>query len=79
MVVLSRSAAPKPASSGDDAPPKLHPERLEATGHVYARSPELIIHDSEQLILPGLAPPVILSGAKNQGLHLILRSAQNDS
>jgi lipopolysaccharide export system protein LptA len=32
-------------------PPKPHPQRLEAMGHVAARSPELTIHDTEQLVL----------------------------
>src|SRR5205823_4427768 len=43
--------SPKPQATADPGTPKFQPQRVEATGHVYARSPELIIPSTEQLVL----------------------------
>ncbi len=43
--------AAKPAATGDDGGQKFHPQRLEATGHVLLRTPDLTDHDTEQLVL----------------------------
>ena len=54
----------KPAAAGED-PPKFHPQRLEATGHVFLRSPDLTDHDTEQLVLFFTdAPPAETPAAK---------------
>jgi lipopolysaccharide export system protein LptA len=46
------SAPAKPPAAGEqEEPRKIHPQRLEATGRVVARSPDLTVHDTEQLVL----------------------------
>jgi hypothetical protein len=51
----SQPAAPpataKPKAATDDDAPKFHPQRLEATGHVVLRTPDLTGHDIDQLVL----------------------------
>jgi lipopolysaccharide export system protein LptA len=41
----------KPKATDDDDTPKFHPQRLEATGHVFLRTPDLVDHDTDQLVL----------------------------
>jgi hypothetical protein len=60
----------KPPVAGDDGTQKFHPQRLEATGHVYLRTPDLIDHDTEQLVLlfkdaPPAKGPVPQAAAAN--------------
>jgi lipopolysaccharide export system protein LptA len=42
---------PKTQPHGEEPPPKFHPQRLEASGRVHLQTPDLIDHDTEQLVL----------------------------
>src|SRR5205085_5049343 len=61
--------APEPKPAGAPAPkpdatrPRAKPKRLEAIGHVAARSPELTVHDTEQLVLLFTEAPAPKPGA----------------
>lgn len=69
----------KPSADGNA--PKFRPQRLEATGHVSAQSPELIVHDTEQLILlfkdlppanpSGKAPPASIQPVPAPGQPVV--------